>query len=114
MANLCKRIFGALLVLALVAGCESLPPGFPGSGVTRTFAAPIARVKPAFVSTLTQMGLPISALEVRGKSEVIKSKKSDKSVEIEFERLGANSTRVRVSGSDEARIMSETEKRLGG
>ena len=107
--------FALPLLLALAAGCAS-DGGFtlPGSlgGVTRTFSVPVARVKPAFVTTLTQMGMPISAVEVRGRNEVIKSKKADKSVEIEIERLGAASTRVRVSGSDQARIMSETEKRL--
>ncbi|MNC90857.1 hypothetical protein D3C83_70100 [compost metagenome] len=58
------------------------------------------------------MGMPISEIAVRGKNEVIKSRKADKSVEIEIERVSATSTRVRVSGSDQARIMSETEKRL--
>ena len=104
-----------VLILAcslLLAACESFP-SFPGSGETKTFELPIARVKPAFVATLTQRGMPISAIETRGKNDVIKSKKADKSVEIEFERLTATSTRVRVSGSDEAQIMRETEKRLG-
>jgi hypothetical protein len=108
--------FALPLLLALAAGCASdggfTLPGSLGGGVTRTFGVPVARVKPAFVTTLTQMGMPISAVEVRGRNEVIKSRKADKSVEIEIERLGAASTRVRVSGSDQARIMSETEKRL--
>jgi hypothetical protein len=43
---------------------------------------------------------------------VIKARKADKSVEIEFERLSASSTRVRVQGSDEGQIMRETERRL--
>ena len=104
------------LGLALLAGCETFNGGAdtPWGGVTRTFDIPIARVKPAFVTTLTQMGMPISAIEVRGKNDVVKSKKADKSVEIEFERLGASSTRVRVTGSDQAVILRETEKRLGG
>jgi hypothetical protein len=61
---------------------------------------------------VVQMGMSVAAVEMRGKNEVLKARRSDKSVEIEFERLGATSTRVRVSGSDQARIMSETEKRL--
>ena len=100
------------LFLSLVAGCESLPSGFPGSGLTKTFNAPIARVKPAFVTTVVQMGMSIAAIETRGKNEVLKARRADKNVEIEFERLTATSTRVRVSGSDEAQIMRETEKRL--
>lgn len=102
------------LTLSLAAGCASLPSSFPGSGLTKTFDAPIARVKPAFVSTLAQMGMPISAIETRGSNEVLKARKADKSVEIEFERLGPSSTRVRVTGSggDAGQVMRETEKRL--
>jgi len=107
-------IFAFSLILSLVAGCASFAPGFPGSGLTKTFEAPITRVKPAFVSTLAQLGLPISAIETRGGNEVLKAGKADKSVEIEFERLSATSTRVRVTGSSEAagHVMRETEKRL--
>lgn len=104
-----------LLVLVLAAGCTSIESAWKnatGTGVEKTFNAPIARVKPAFISTLNQMGMPISALEVRGKNEVVRARRADRSAEIEFERLGASSTRVRVSGSDEAQIMREAEKRL--
>jgi len=102
------------LVVSLVTGCASFAPGFPGSGLTRTFEAPIARVKPAFVSTLAQIGMPISAFETRGGNEVLKARKADVSVEIEFERLNATATRVRVTGSSETagQVMRETEKRL--
>jgi hypothetical protein len=103
-------ILALSLILSLVAGCAS----FPGSGLTKTFEVPIARVKPAFVTTLVQMGMPIAAIETRGGKEVLKARKADKSVEIEFERLSATSTRVRVSGNDDAasQVMRETEKRL--
>jgi hypothetical protein len=109
-------MFALSLVLSLVAGCTSFAPGFPGSGLTRTFEAPIARVKPAFVSTLSQMGMQMSAIELRGKNEVLRARKGDRSADIELERLNANSTRVHVKGSDDAtasQIMRETEKRLG-
>jgi len=104
------------LALACLTGCETFNRGTdtPWGGVTKTFDIPIARVKPAFVTTLTQMGMPISAIEVRGKNDVVKSRKADKSVEIEFERLGASSTRVRVTGSDQAAILRETERRMSG
>ena len=108
----------APLLLALLAGCSTFQDtwtSMTGASVERTFSEPIARVKPAFVSTLNQMGMPIAAIEVRGKSEVVKARKADKSVEVEIERLGANSTRVRVSGSDDAtagQVMRETERRL--
>jgi hypothetical protein len=101
-----------ILLLALAAGCSSLGGSAPG---TRQFDAPIARVRPAFVATLAQLGMPINAIENRGASEILKSRKSGQSVEIEFERLGANSTRVRVTGGGDIadQIMRETQKRLG-
>jgi hypothetical protein len=108
--------FALVLLLAFTTGCATDSgfslPGSLGGGVTRTLNFPVARVKPAFVTTVVQMGMTISAVEMRGKGEVIKARGSDRSVEIEVERLGANSTRVRVSGSNLTRIMSETEKRL--
>lgn len=109
-------IFAFSLILSLVAGCASFAPGFPGSGLTRTFEAPITRVKPAFVTTLSQMGMQISAIELRGKNEVLRARKGDRSADIELERQNANSTRVHAKASDDAtasQIMRETEKRLG-
>jgi hypothetical protein len=108
-------VFAFSLVLSFVAGCTSFAPGFPGSGLTRTFEAPIARVKPAFVTTLSQMGMQISAIEMRGKNEMLRARKGDRSAVIELERLNVNSTRVHVKGSDDttaSQIMRETEKRL--
>jgi hypothetical protein len=113
------------LVLALVlpvgwlSACTSIDNVWQratGSGVERTFEAPIARVKPAFISTLSQMGMPISAMELRGRNEVLRARKGGRSADIELEPLNAKSTRVRVMGSDDAtasEIMRETEKRLG-
>jgi len=108
--------FAVSLVLSLVAGCASFVPDFPGSGLTQTFEAPIGRVKPAFVTTLSQMGMQMSAMELRGRNEVLRARNGKRSADIELERLNANSTRVRVKGSDDAtarQIMRETEKRLG-
>jgi hypothetical protein len=109
--------FALGLLLALAAGCSTTGGGFSlpeslGGGVSKTFNLPVARVKPAFLSTVVQMGMSVAAVEMRGKNEVLKARRSDKSVEIEFERLSASSTRVRVAGSDQAAIMRETEKRL--
>jgi len=105
-----------ILFVALAAGCASFNGFLPDSG-SRQFDAPIARVRPAFVATLSQMGMPITAIENRGGgNEVLKSRKAGQNVEIELERLSAASTRVRINGSGElpAQIMRETEKRIGG
>ena len=114
-----KNLLLSLVVsLNFVAGCASIESAWKsvtGASVEKTFNVPIARVKPAFVSTLNQMGLPIAAIEVRGKSEVVKAKRGERSVEVEIERLSASSTRVRDHGSDDAtanQVMRDTERRL--
>jgi hypothetical protein len=96
--------YALVLALSLLAGCGSLDGvrPFGGAGTSRTFDAPIARVKPAFVSTLAEMGMTISSIETRGKREVIKARKAGSNVALELERLGANSTRVYVDASGQA------------
>ena len=47
-----------------------------GPSTDLTFNAPIARVKPAFVSTLASMGMMITSIEVRGGREVMKARKA--------------------------------------
>jgi hypothetical protein len=92
-----------LLCVSLLAGCAS-SGGYSGgswpiaaSGSSRTYESPIARVKPAFVSSLAQWGMRVTAIETRGGNEVVKARNANQSVEIEFERLGAASTRVRAA-----------------
>ena len=112
------RLAALVLALIVLPGCSSIESAWKsatGASVEKTLNAPIARVKPAFISTLSQMGLPIAAMDVRGKSEIIKARKADQSVEIELERVNAHSTRARVTGSDDAiaaEVMRETERRL--
>jgi starvation-inducible outer membrane lipoprotein len=107
------------LILAftfLAAGCDSLPTNMIGLGENRTFEQPIARVRPAFISTLAQMGLPVTAIENRGGNEVIKAGRGDRNVAIELERLSAASTRVRINGSGDlpVQIMRDAGNRIGG
>jgi hypothetical protein len=108
-----------LMILActlFLAGCDSLPTNMIGLGENKTFEQPVARVRPAFVSTLAQMGLPIIAIESRGGNEVIKAGKGNRNVAIELERLSAVSTRVHINGSGDlpVQIMRATESRIGG
>jgi starvation-inducible outer membrane lipoprotein len=106
----------SLALAFLLAGCDSLPTNMLGLGESKTFEQPVARVRPAFISTLAQMGLPVIAIENRGGNEVIKAGKGDRNVAIELERLSAVSTRVRISGSGDlpVQVMRETERRIGG
>ena len=112
--------FAWITVIALAAGCASIGGTTPS---TRQFDAPMARVKPAFISTLASMGMAISALEVHGTREVLKARKGGSEVEIELEPLSRTVTRARVGArsggllyDDDAasRIMRRAEKLLGG
>ena len=110
------RTFLILAFSVLIAGCDSLPTNMIGLGENRTFEQPIARVRPAFISTLAQMSLPVIAIENRGGNEVIKAGRGDRNVAIELERLSAVSTRVRINGSGDlpVQIMRESASRIGG
>jgi len=110
------RIALLLAFSFLAAGCDSLPTNMLGLGENRTFEQPVARVRPAFISTLAQRGLPVIAIENRGGNEVIKAGKGNQNVAIEIERLSASSTRVRVNGSGDlpVQIMKESANRIGG
>lgn len=117
--------FSWILVLSLAAGCATLDRITPAGmdPATRTFVAPMARVKPAFVSTLASMGMSISALEVRGGREIIKARNAGREVEIELEAVNKSSTRARVAATSSgllydddtaSKILRQTEKILGG
>jgi hypothetical protein len=117
--------FAWLLALSLAAGCATLERMTPAGiePASRTFAAPMARVKPAFVTTLATMGMSISALEVRGRREILKARNASKEVEIELEAVSPSSTRARVAArsggllydDDTAmEILRQTGKIVGG
>jgi hypothetical protein len=114
-----------VLVLSLAAGCGTLDSITPAGiePASRTFAAPMARVKPAFVTTLATMGMSISALEVRGGREILKARNASSEVEIELESVPHSSTRARVAARSggllyddvtATKILRQTEKILGG
>ena len=88
-----------MLVLSLAAGCATLERITPAAmePATRTFAAPMARVKPAFVSTLASMGMSISGLDVRSGKEILRARSSSREVEIELEAVSRSATRARVA-----------------
>lgn len=90
--------FGLLFsfIALCFSGCATVERALPQS---RTYAAPIARVKPAMVSTLAGMGLRMTALEARGGREILKARKPGAEVEIELESVNRTSTKARVSAS---------------
>ena len=113
------------LASTLVTGCVTLDSITP-SGIepaSRTFAAPMARVKPAFVSTLASMGMSISAVDVRGGKEILKARSSSREVEIELEAASRSTTRARVAARSSdllyddvtaSEILRQAEKILSG
>lgn len=125
MTTIQCRLFAALLALPFIAACGSFGGGSFGSGAfggnaagTRTFDAPMARVKPAVVSTLASMGMRITSLDAQGARETIRAKKGASGVQIELESIGRASTRMRVAadgGPDESagpKILEQTAKLL--
>ncbi len=108
------------IALSLIVGCAS-PGGTAPS--ERTFELPMARVKPAFVSTFASMGMMISSIETRSGKEVLKARKGGSQVEVELEALSRNSTRARVGARSggllyddgaASRVIRQAEKLLGG
>ncbi len=112
--------FAWIILVATLAACASIGGTTP---TTRQFEAPMARVKPAFISTLSGMGMMISSLEVRGTREVLKARRGGSEVEIELEAVSRTATRAQVGArsggllyDDEAaaRILRQAEKHLAG
>jgi len=119
MASLLRCIL--LAVLLAVSGCATVERALPQSQ-SRTYAAPMARVKPAMVSALASLGLRMTALETRGGREILKARKPGTAVEIELESVNRASTRARVSAKSggllndddlAARITREAGRILG-
>src|SRR5436190_21119489 len=94
---------------AALAACEPLSitaAGVGGSaavshtlgGITyRTFTASAASVKTASLGALNKMGIKVTGTEKGSHgSEVLKAKATDREIEITFESLSSNTTRMRV------------------
>ena len=129
MTNILDRHLLAVVAAICLAGCGTPGGGNSGGGLlgsapaaSRTLEAPVARVKPAVVSTLASMGMMITALESRGDTETIRAKKGSSGVRIELNGLGRAGTRMRV-GADGglryddavgAKILEQTARLAGG
>lgn len=119
----------------LLAACEPLSitaAGVGGSaavahslgGITyRTFTAPAGSVKTASLGALHRMGIKVTGTE-KGEhgAEVLKAKATDREIEITFEPLSANATRMKVvarnggiffDSATATEIILQTERQLG-
>jgi hypothetical protein len=129
------RHFVTLAVLAtLVSGCEPLSLtalGIGGSAAlnhkmsstpTRTFTAPLLRVKTASIGALKRMGIATEEVRKVENGELITARVGRREIQVELESLTANTTRMRVlardgslfyDGATASEIIVQTEKVLG-
>jgi hypothetical protein len=123
-----------LITCAFVGGCQALAITAAGvggatavshtlTGITyRTFSEPLPRVKSASVRALNRMGLKHSSGQKTDYVETINAKANDRDIEIQFESLTPNTTRMRVTArsggllydsATATEIILQTEKALG-
>jgi hypothetical protein len=129
------RHFVTLAVLVtLVSACEPLSLtalGIGGSAAlnhkmsstpTRTFTAPILRVKTASIGALKRMGIATEEVRKVDNGELITARVGRREIQVELESLTANTTRMRVlardgslfyDGATASEIIVQTEKVLG-
>jgi len=135
LTQLHPGFIAAIAGIALLAACEPLSitaAGVGGSaavshtlgGITyRTFTAPAASVKSASLGALNRMGIKVTGTE-KGEhgSEVLKAKATDREIEITFEPISSNTTRMRVvarnggiffDSATATEIILQTERQLG-
>ena len=95
------------------------------TGITyRTFTVPMPKVKGATMTALNKMGIKVVGTE-KGEhgSEVMKAKATDREIEITFEAISSNTTRMKVvarnggiffDSATATEIILQTERQLGG
>jgi len=132
-----SSVLRAWLVAAAVtplAGCESLALTSFGvgasaavshtlSGITyRTFTAPAARVKSAASTALGRMGIRPTGTTRTAEGEVLTANAAGREIEIRFEPISPNATRMRViarngglfyDSATATEIILQTERLLG-
>ena len=122
------------VVVTLASGCEPLSLtalGIGGSAAvnhkmsstpTRTFTAPILRVKTASIGALKRMGIATEEVRKVDNGELITARVGRREIQVELESLTANTTRMRVlardgglfyDGATASEIIVQTEKVLG-
>ncbi|HEY1287233.1 MAG TPA: hypothetical protein VGF58_02840 [Burkholderiales bacterium] len=128
---------GAALIAAtlMLFGCETLALttlGIGGSAAvnhqmantpSRTFTAPLTRVKNASIDALRRMGIEAGEVKKVDTGEVITARAGNREIEVELESLTAQTTRMRVvardgsfffhDGATAAEIIAQTQKSLG-
>lgn len=93
------------------------------NGLTyKTFTAPLPKVKKAALTALKRMAIQIESTEKTGTGELITAKTADRKIELEFDVLTPNTTRMRavarkdtllMDSATAVEIIAQTEKALG-
>jgi len=87
----------------------------------RTFTTPLPQVRSATLASLGRMGIKVDSREKSAEGETIKASANGRSIEIEFDALTPNTTRMRtmvrnglfMDAATGAEIILQTEKGLG-
>lgn len=126
--------FLPLLMLLMLAGCAT-PVGLSilGGGtsamvshnlngnVTRTFTSPLATVRQATLAAFENMGVALEGDTTTVIGQSIRAKASDRSIEVEFERLSDNLTVMRATArragflrdnATATEVISQTERAM--
>lgn len=121
--------------LICASGCTALGVTLLGLGASagishqmngvnyRTFTEPLPRVKKAAMIALRRMAINVDSTKRMAGGEVIKATAAERSIEIEFEALTPNTTRMRsvarkdggviMDSATAVEIIVQTEKALG-
>lgn len=108
MSRIAWQRVGTVWMTVLMAGC--MPVGLTALGVGgstavshtlngityRTFTAPSNKVKRAALIALERMEIKVSSTTKDGQIEILNAVASDRIIQILFEPLSANTTRMRV------------------
>lgn len=133
--RVCRCLCRCLLLPAvlLMAGCAPMTLTAIGVGSAagvqhtmggisyRTFTTPLPQVRSATLASLGRMGIKVDSREKSAEGETIKASANGRSIEIEFDALTPNTTRMRtmvrnglfMDAATGAEIILQTEKGLG-
>jgi hypothetical protein len=125
---------GILISSAFLCACEPLSLtalGIGGSAAvnhkmsstpTRTFTAPLVKVKAASIGAMKRMGIQLGEITKTENGELITARVGKREIQVELESLSASTTRMRVlardgslfyDGATASEIIAQTEKVLG-
>jgi hypothetical protein len=102
----------SILITLVVSGCMPLGVtalGLGGStavshtlnGITyRTFTASSGKVKKAAMIALSRMDIKVTSVKTENKIEIVNAAAEGRTIQVQFEALSANATRMRVTAKN--------------